>query len=53
VWEVSYLQSQNEQAKQLLYQYTGQDFEYDKELWRKHILLPLQKRAREPHRQQD
>jgi hypothetical protein len=49
VWVTEFIQAENPEAKDLLYEYTGQDFGYDKELWRKQILLPLQKQAREPH----
>jgi hypothetical protein len=48
VWVTEYIQERNEQAKNLLYQYTAQDLGYDQEQWRKAVLQPLRESQRNP-----
>ncbi|HUE70534.1 MAG TPA: hypothetical protein VMP01_06555 [Pirellulaceae bacterium] len=43
-WVVEYENIRNSQAKQLLYEYTSQDYEYDQVQWRKQVLKPLRTR---------
>jgi hypothetical protein len=38
---VEYEKTPNKEVKQMLYQYTSQDYEYDQAMWRKHVLIPL------------
>ncbi len=42
-----YVNANCPQAKELLYQYTFQDFGYDQNLWRKSVLAPLKKQPKD------